>query len=152
LSHLLDIKRQAIKYLSYREHSAEELLQKLVRKFDNTPELYKALDELASEGLQSDLRYSVLYIESRSRKGYGRYYIENALKQKGVSRQNIIQGFNECTVDWQQIVRRSWQKKFSNKLPQDMPEKIKQVRFLLNRGFTSQEIKNIHTKLSDESF
>jgi len=152
LGHLVDIKRQAIKYLSYREHSAEELQQKLVQKFDNVPELYNVIDELANEGLQSDLRYSVLYIESRARKGYGRRYIENALKQKGVSRKDISQGFNECIVDWQHVARKSWQKKFSNKVPQDVPEKLKQTRFLLNRGFTSQEIKNTLNKLSNKSF
>ncbi len=152
MDHLVEIKQQAIKYLSYREHSAEELQRKLVRKFDNIPELCNVVNELAKEGLQSDLRYTVLYIESRARKGYGRRYIENALQQKGVSREDIIQGLNECVVDWQQVVQKSRQKKFSNKIPQDVTEKQKQTRFLLNRGFTSQEIKNLFNKLPDESF
>ena len=149
---MLEIKQQAIKYLSYREYGADELCLKLNSRFINTIVIRDAIEQLQLEGLQSDLRFSESYIQSRVNRGYGRYYIENMLKLKGIAKDDIKRAFDECEIDWSEVIYRVWQKKFSDCFPNNASEKSKQTRFLLSRGFSSQQIIDVFKGLLDETY
>ena len=58
-------------FLSRREHSKKELFNKLFRRVNDLELLNQEIDRLASEGLQSDERFSEAYIRSKTQAGYG---------------------------------------------------------------------------------
>ena len=145
----LAIRNQAIKYLSYREHSCAELMNKLGSKFDEHTNIEEVVRELSEEGLQSDQRFVELYLQGRARKGFGRRYIENALLFKGVSKSDVASGFKACQIDWFDVLYQSWDKKFSGCVPENLKERAKQYRFLSSRGFSNQEIGKVYTSLLD---
>ena len=145
-----EIKRQAVTYLSYREYGANELCRKLSLRFGDIAEIQKVVMQLTTEGLQCDLRFAHSCIESRVRRGYGRIYIENLLQHKRLTRETVSRAFDECVIDWENVIVRAWQKKFSANPPQDVTEKARQTRFLLNRGFTNMQIKIMFGKITEE--
>ena len=145
----LEIKKTAISHLSRREYGSSELCKKLSLRFSNRDEIAKIVKQLTVDGLQCDLRFARSCIESRVRKGYGRRHIESVLQQKGLSRETVKQAFDERLIDWGEIITRTWQKKFSTSPPEDDKEKIKQTSFLLNRGFTTEQIKTLFSQLKE---
>ena len=148
---MLEIRNVAISYLSRREYAANELCAKLSLRFSDHNEIENVVKQLIAEGLQCDLRFAHSCIESRARKGYGRRYIEGLLRQKGLSRETVEQAFGDCLIDWSRVIIRAWQKKFSTNPPEDAHEQIKQTRFLLNRGFTAEQIKTLFSQVKQSA-
>ena len=57
---------------------------------------------------------------------------------------NVIQQYlGSCSIDWLSHAETARIKKFGDSIPTDCAEKSKQLRFLLNRGFSSQLISQL---------
>ncbi len=142
-------RERAIHLLARREHSRKELRNKLIQKGFSAEQIDPELDSLEHRGWLSDLRFTESWIRHRIQSGYGPYRIRNELAEKGVSRDLIEQSFEEMTVDWVKMAHKVWQKKY-NAMPQDWPEKVKQMRFLQYRGFFSQDIETMYEMIKSE--
>jgi len=57
------MRKKAIQLLTRREHSRQELTQKLLLKNYPRSEIDELLDALAKENLQSDFRFATTYVE-----------------------------------------------------------------------------------------
>jgi len=125
--------------LARREHSRQELFSKMsARGFD--PELIEAnIIDFIEQGWQSDDRYARMLVRNRVIKCHGPLKIKNELKQKGISETRIQQCMQE-KVNWAELARDALDKRFANK-PSSPKEKAKQYRFLQQRGFTYEQIK-----------
>ena len=134
----------AIRLLAIREHSRRELGQKLTRKGFSLHLVDELLDELKEQNLQSDSRYAEILLKSRLRKGYGPIYVQHYLKDKGVDSDMIesILDFNDVT--WQKALIETAEKKYGTQLPDDFQQKMKQMNFLKQRGFTAEQIRNYY--------
>lgn len=128
----------AMDLLSRREHSRHELEQKLLQRDFDAEEISQALDRLQQEGLQSDQRYAESYVYLRAQKGFGPLKIEYELRQRGINDQIVESAMRLEQGSWSERMQQQRSRKFGNYLPDDYAEKMKQARFLQNRGFSPE--------------
>ncbi|MDD5972637.1 MAG: regulatory protein RecX [Spirochaetales bacterium] len=77
---------KALSLLALREHSVEEMKQKLLSKGYNKNEIEEAVKRLIDENYLSDSRFCQIYIRSRLKKNpEGKSLLILRLKQKGIS-------------------------------------------------------------------
>lgn len=134
---------KAIDLLARREHSVQELQQKLLQRDHLIEEISIVIDYLIANNYLSDQRYSEAMFRLRLNKGYGKYYIDNELRQKGISSGQIDAVHTEQMVDWAVQAANTYHKKYGNKKIDDQKEKAKRIRFLQSRGFSTDEIMTV---------
>jgi regulatory protein len=134
------VRRVAMDLLARREHGRVELVRKLRQRGAPQELIDSALDRLTAEGLLSESRYLESFVSSRGRAGYGPLRIREELAQRGLPRSDIEQALSEAEIDWDEQLRELWQRKFAGQLPTDMREKAKQMRFLVYRGFSQEQV------------
>lgn len=130
----------AMDYLARREHARAELERKLSQKDFSTDEIQTALDGLARDNLQSDVRFVEHYIRAQVNRGQGPLKLTQQLKQRGVSEQLISDGLYSAEIDWSLLAQDVWERKFGQ-APESLAEKARQQRFLMQRGFSFDQIK-----------
>ena len=127
-------------YLARREHGVLELSRKLIaRGFDADP-VEAAVRDLITDGLLSDSRFAEAFVHSRFQKGSGPQKINAELRQRGINDDLINVCLESVSEQWLQRVREVREKKYGPEQPQDFRERNRQMRFLQQRGFTSEQI------------
>jgi regulatory protein len=137
-----DARDSALRLLSRREHSARELKRKLEERGVEETEAEAAIEKLAGHGLQSDARYAEQLIRTRISQGYGPIRIEAELRQAGLDGEGIEVAMASADCDWNEQAAAVHTKKF-RALPRGMAERNKQYRFLMGRGFASEQIRRV---------
>lgn len=132
------LREQAMNYLARREHSRQELLQKLRQKGHETEVIIPVLEKLAEENLQSDARFAENFIQARQSAGYGPRRVAEELRQRGIS-ENLYSEYFE-KINWPLVLELLCQRKFRGEIPKDAKSLSRQQRFLLNRGFSIDDI------------
>lgn len=136
-------KQVAVRLLARREHSTEELRQKLVRREFELDEIATALLELQQGDWQSDERFAEAYIRSRRLKGFGPVRIAAELRERGVDEQ-IVHRYLLADEDvWQQTAEHEYRKKYRGSGFKDYQEKARRMRFLQQRGFSLEQINEV---------
>ncbi|NVJ62180.1 MAG: recombination regulator RecX [Gammaproteobacteria bacterium] len=130
---------RAVQLLARREHSQKELERKLLLKDFCIEDITPAIKRLADRGWQSDTRFTESWIRHRTQSGHGPQRIQQELAEKGVERSIVELAFDKCEVDWFERAKDVWFKKY-NEVPDSWPEKAKQIRFLMYRGFNMDHI------------
>ena len=133
----------AVRLLSRREHSAQQLRNKLKKRDFSADVIDEVLRKCAHLDLQSDVRFAEMFCRSRINRGNGPVVIQQLLGQVGVSA-DIIQGVLEAAaleVDWVHIAARVWHKKFRGLEDETHQALQKQWQFLNYRGFTEATIR-----------
>ena len=130
----------AMDLLSRREHSVYELAQKLKKRDFDIDAIEAALDQLKQDNLQSDSRFVESVVNFRVNAGFGPLKIKHELRQKGISSEHVDDYLSGLTVEWQQLMAAQRSKKFGQDIPLDYKEKMKQARFLQNRGFSPESV------------
>ena len=125
-----------------REHTKFELTRKLRTKGYPLQQIEAVVDELESQNLQSDLRFSINLIRVRRSKGYGPVYISNYLREKGVNTKIIESVLDFNDMAWQKALKDAAVKKFGEARPAGFKQKARQMNFLMRRGFSSQQIRD----------
>ena len=134
----LSLKGRALRFLSQREHSRLELARKLARHAEEGDDVEALLDFLEKNNWLSQERFSESLIHRRSAR-YGNARIVAELQMhgiKGEALQDLKAGLAE---DETARCVEVWRRKFGT-LPQDALERNKQMRFLLQRGFSQRAI------------
>ncbi len=130
----------AMDLLARREHSVYELTRKLKQRQFEDDAIHEAIVALQQDNLQSDRRFLESVVNYRINAGFGPIKIRYELRQKGVGDDlvdNYLSGFD---VDWESNMAAQRIKKFGDSLPVDYKEKMKQARFLQNRGFSPESV------------
>ncbi|VAX08853.1 Regulatory protein RecX [hydrothermal vent metagenome] len=134
------IREVAMNYLARREHSRWELEQKLAAKEYDADGIKLALDRLLDDGLLSDLRFAEAYTHARKQRGNGPLKIQSELKLRGVS-DDIISRYLDCGAPiWHEVVKEVRCKRFGAGVPAEYEQRMRQARFLQQRGFTHEQI------------
>ncbi len=134
------IKNAALSLLARREHSKQELLSKLSRKFSDAEKVEKQLANLAEQNLQSEERFVELFIRSKKGQGKGPKFIKQELRQRGISEYLIAAYIYEEDENWFELAADVYAKKFANTPIEDIKEKARRVRFMVSRGFTPDSV------------
>lgn len=133
-----DLRVQALKLLTRRDHSRAELRAKLAVEAETEDELDAVLDRLQSERLLSDQRFATQRVIAKARR-FGDARLRQDLRQHGVGDADIVAALPEGG-DESERCHAVWARKFGS-LPQTPAERGKQMRFLQYRGFSSEAIK-----------
>jgi regulatory protein len=131
--------------LARREHSSQEILTKLQRRFRTavvTEDMFHdVIGTLTSEGLLSNERYAQSMARQLIGRGSGPKKLTYELKQKGCDPQSALDSAFPDGVDWFALAEELYDRKFGHKtLPAEWQEKqkerAKRGRFMASRGFS----------------
>jgi len=137
------LRNQAIRLLARREQSRCELQQKLhLRMLEKGwfVDLEHLLDELVRQGLQSDVRFAEVLVRSKANNGYGVSRVLKWAHQYGLSKILVQEQIEEQTHDWFENALRQKRKYCGWNIALTPQERAKQVRYLYQRGFSSEQI------------
>ena len=135
-----NIRKKAMDLLARREHSEQELRQKLKSREYEAAAIEEVLQELISDRLQSDERFTEAYVNHRFNAGVGPLKIRYELRQKGIT-DLLADKFLEPLSDrWDQLMVQQRVRKFGQAIPVDYAERMKQARFLQNKGFSPESV------------
>lgn len=135
----LSLKARALRFLSMREHSRLELGRKLSKYAEEGDDVDALLDFLEKNNWLSQERFSESLIHRRAAR-FGNSRIVAELQTHGISGaalQELKAGLNDSEVARACEV---WQRKFG-KVATDPAERNKQMRFLMQRGFSQQAVR-----------
>ncbi|MCS5565658.1 MAG: recombination regulator RecX [Methylococcales bacterium] len=99
------------------------------------------LEQLQSTGLLNAVRFTEQYIEARAAKGFGPVRIAAELRERGIDRGLVDEMLDRWSGDWQVVVYKIWRKKYSGDPRRDFREREKRTRYLVQRGFTAEQIR-----------
>jgi regulatory protein len=138
-----DLNDSAIRLLAMREHSQAELQRKLLQKGFNAQAVAQTLQELIAQNLLSDTRFTEAFVLSRRERGSGPVKIQAELQQRGIDSALISRYLDFRDPDWIEWAEQVRQKKFGQAWPQEYNQKMQQARFLANRGFSHEQIRQV---------
>lgn len=137
------IRQTALRLLTRRNHSQQELLQKLRGRGHSTEAILPILQDLLRVGLLNDASFAEHYIHWRRQKGYGPDRIALELKARGITPETIAELLQITDNAWFIEIQRVWRKQFKGAVPTDFKSRAKQMRFLQYRGFTHEQINSL---------
>lgn len=131
----LSLKGRALRLLGQREHSRSELARKLQPHCQEGDDLDALLRELQDKGFLSDARAAASLVHRRAA-GRGTARLRQELQAKGIDA--TLAGEALATVEGSEAERAhaAWQRRFGEP-PRDLPERARQLRFLIARGFAA---------------
>lgn len=138
-----ELRRRAMDMLARREHSGEELVNKLRNKGADVDVARTVVDRLRDENLVSDERFAESLVIARRHRGRGPVRIRRELEEKGVA-ESLIDGIlAPRDRSWTRLAAEVRQRKFGETLPTEFRERARQARFLQYRGFTADQVQTV---------
>lgn len=135
------LKGRALRLLSQREHSRTELERKLAPHEEVPGELAKALDDLQVRDFINEGR-TVDSVVNRRSSQWGSARIRQELSAKGLAGEAVLDAMASLKDTELSRAQEIWHKKFGNKAPA-LQDRLKQMRFLLARGFSSDVVRQV---------
>lgn len=135
------LKGRALRLLSGREHSRNELERKLERFEEEPGTLARALDELQAKGFINEQRVIESVLHSRAAR-LGTARIKHELQGKGLDPQAIAEALAGLQTSEHERALAVWRKKFGTP-PATAVETARQIRFLAARGFAAEAIRKV---------
>jgi regulatory protein len=146
---LLSLKSRALRALSQREYSRQELLQKLTPYETQEDELERVLNELELKDFLNEKRHAQsIALRKESKLGVRRIHAE--MKQKGVPTDVAESVLEELKKTELARATALWLKKFGTP-PLNQKETDQQMRFMMTRGFSSGLLKKIYALIKEKA-
>ena len=134
----LSLKGRALRFLSMREHSRLELGRKLARHAQESDDVEALLDTLEAANWLSQERFSEALIHRRAAR-FGNSRIMAELQSHGVQGEALQELKAGLTQDETARACAVWRRKFGS-VAADAAQRGKQIRFLMQRGFSQSAI------------
>ncbi len=135
----LSLKGRALRLLAQREHSRAELHQKLLRHVQEGEVLGALLDALCAQGWIDETRVAQSLVHQRSAR-LGTQRLVQEMRRKGLSEELIRTTAHELRASEVQRAQHVWAQRFGQ-VAIDAPERAKQMRFLVARGFSMEAVR-----------
>lgn len=139
----VDVRVAAMNLLARREHSRQELFQKLRRRFKDERIVDEQIERLATENLQSDERYAHSFVRQRIARGHGPLRITMDARQRGVCSALLDTALEENAPDWSEHAQAVMLKKFGDEQVVDVKSKARRIRFMQYRGFSMEHFASL---------
>ncbi len=139
----------ALRLLSYRWRSEDELRDRLEKRDVPPPEIETTIHRLTEEGWIDDARFAREFVRSRSRR-HGRRRIGNDLRRFGIGPAEATSALeDELDQDVEDEVLReaalrkiaTLSRRYGNDYPASEVGRSKLARFLLNRGYPAVAVR-----------
>ncbi|TWI66115.1 regulatory protein [Pseudoduganella lurida] len=136
----LSLKARALRLLSTREHSRLEMTRKLSRHAEEGDDVPALLDWLEKNKWLSQERFSESLVHRRSAR-YGNARILAELQSHGIQGE-AVQELKAGLVE-DEVARccEVWRRKYGGKIAEDAEGRSKQMRFLIQRGFSQKAVR-----------
>ncbi|MBL8394403.1 MAG: recombination regulator RecX [Candidatus Accumulibacter sp.] len=133
----------ALRLLARREHSRQELSDKLASLAEDAEQLAALLDDLTEKDLLSDQRYADMRLKTRAAR-FGDARLTHELRTKGIADEVVGTVIKDGTDELTRA-RRVWQRRFGEQATaaDDFAERARQARFLAGRGFSGETIRRL---------
>jgi len=135
---------RALRFLSRREQSLQELRKKLLPFAESESELDELLVKLQKQEWLSDERFAEGLVRRKSER-YGSRRIVDELKQNGIDQETVSRLKDDLKESDAQRAHDLWQKKFDGLVPVDQKDRAKQMRYLVSKGFPLDQVSKIIT-------
>jgi regulatory protein len=133
-----------------REHSRIELGRKLARYAEEGDDVEALLDFLEKNNWLSQERFAESLVHRRAGR-YGNSRVLAELQQHGLKGEELDELKSGLKDTEASRAREVWRRKFGT-VPQDAAERSKQMRFLLQRGFSQGAVRSALQGQDDEDF
>ena len=145
-----NITKLITKYLSIREHSRLELVNKLSEKGYDTNDIHLALEEFSNRDIQSDDRFTEEFVRSRIKQGKWPRLILSELLSRGISEKLANEQISLINNSvWESTAKSALIKKLkSSYVSTDDYDKL--YSFLNGRGFDHKMIKYVMNVTKNE--
>ncbi|MGH8403211.1 MAG: regulatory protein RecX [Gammaproteobacteria bacterium] len=137
------IRASALRLLARREHSTQELTAKLLARGFELQPVAGVVAALAAQNLVSDTRFVEEFVAARLRRGAGPAKIREELRGRGLDTAQVKTGLAGHRDAWVVNAEQVRRKRFGAALPRNYPERARQARFLQQRGFTAEQIRQV---------
>ncbi len=136
---VISLKARALRYLSAREHSRSELARKLARHAQEDDDVEQLLDWLEAAKFLSQARFCESLVNRRAKR-FGNSRILAELQSHGVGSAALAEVRTDLVAGETARAVEVWQRKFGS-AGLDAAARAKQMRFLMQRGFSHQAIR-----------
>lgn len=138
-----EVKRSALRFLSIRNHSTQELSRKLLRKKFSGEIIEKVLNDLFNLGYLNDKKFAEQYFNELVGKFFGPLKIKNELIKRGINWEVVDEVLNDYFTN-DEMQREVIQKLLSkSKFPKKISSTNELQRiynYLISRGFSSEVV------------
>lgn len=138
----------AVAQLARREHSRAELRTKLRRRLreeadpaEAAAEVEKVLDALQAKGLLSDTRFAAALVRTRADR-FGTARIRHEMREHELPDEVVRATVEGLQATEEQRARDVWKRRFGRE-PADAAERARQMRFLVQRGFSASVVMKV---------
>lgn len=145
------IETLCLRFLARREHSRRELVDKLVLRGFERNEVETVIDELAEQNWQNDDRFAECFVRQRIASGYGPIRIRYELQQRGINDVDLDAEADE-QGGWGHLALNVYLAKYGEERALTQNEWLKRSRFLQQRGFSGEMIKQLFVELNIKVF
>ena len=146
----LSLKGRALRYLSMREHSRLELARKLARHAQEGEDVNAVLDFLEKNNWLSQQRFSESLIHRRAAR-FGNSRIVAELQMHGINGDALKELKTGLSDSETARACEIWERKFGE-VAADAAERNKQIRFLMQRGFSQKAVQAAIKGTPDDAF
>jgi regulatory protein len=129
------IKNRAYRLLSFRERSAHEMRERLLRAGYDNALVEEVIDDLRTSDALNDERFAALFVKDYTNlKPKGNRFIVHELTKKGIDKEIIEKVLT--TRDERELMQQFMQQKLRTLDAHDFRDRQKIAQRLLRRGFT----------------
>ena len=133
---------RAIGLLARRDYPRDLLKDRLTESGFEPGAAEAAVCALEDERLVNDARYVENALAIRTARGQGPIRIALELRRLGVARELVAGAVDARAPEWGQRAAALRRRRFGAAVPADRSERARQVRFLLQRGFTGAQVRH----------
>lgn len=133
------VKRSAFWHLSRRDHSEQELRNKLARKTDNQGWIDAVIDECYDYRYLDDQRFTETFLRNAQLKGHGINRIQRDLKLKGIATHQASDALQQSDFDYIDSATQLLSKRYRERI-ENAHLKQKVMAFLQAKGHTFEDI------------
>ncbi len=142
---------RAIGMLSRRDYPRAALKARLADSGFVEQAAESAVATLEGERLVNDERYVEAAVAGRTARGQGPIRIALELRRQGVAASLVATAVDAKSPAWAERARELRRRRFGEEPPRDRKERTRQVRFLLQRGFTGEHVRHaLDGRLGDD--
>ena len=131
----------ALDALSRRDHSSEELREKLLGKGYDAAVVAELITRLRVEKFLDDGRYLENFVTYHAGRGQGPNRVRANLRDLGLPGGDIDAAI-AAYPEWLAQLKRAREKKFGTSLPTNYADRRRQAQFLAYRGFSGAQIRS----------
>jgi regulatory protein len=140
LGRLNATRQSALRLLTRREHSIFELRQKLSGRGFDQENIDQIIEEMLSQNYLNEARFVEAWVYHRQQRGFGPARIRMELQSQKINDELIQTYLDENNEDWFTKASELRYKRYGE-YPEDYQNRVKQQRYLYQRGFTDAQIK-----------